>query len=44
MGQAVGQTNPAILDQVLRPRPIAIELTLVFEDWGRVQRIFEIPT
>jgi len=25
-------------------RPIAIEFTVVFEDWGRVQRLFEIPT
>jgi hypothetical protein len=25
-------------------RPLAIEFTVVFEDWGRVQRLFEIPT
>ena len=25
-------------------RPIAIEFTVVFEDWGRVIRLFEIPT
>lgn len=43
-GQVVGQAAPAVIDQTLRPRPLAIELTLVFEDWGRVQRIFEIPT
>lgn len=36
--------GPANVDELLRPRPLAIELTLVFEDWGRVQRIFEIPT
>ena len=29
---------------LLVTRPIAIELTVVFEDWGRVQRLFEIPT
>jgi hypothetical protein len=39
-----GPVGPANVDEVLRPRPLAIELTLVFEDWGRVQRIFEIPT
>jgi len=44
MGQATGPTSPAIVDVTLRPRPIAIELTVVFEDWGRIQRIFEIPT
>jgi len=43
-GLATGQTNPAIIDMTLRTRPLAIELTLVFEDWGKVQRIFEIPT
>jgi len=29
---------------LLVTRPIAIEFTVVFEDWGRVQRLFEIPT
>jgi hypothetical protein len=29
---------------MLLTRPLAIELTVVFEDWGRVQRVFEIPT
>jgi general secretion pathway protein J len=43
-GQVAGQVPPALVDPTLRPRPLAIEITLVFEDWGRVQRIFEIPT
>ena len=30
--------------RLLLTRPLAIEFTVVFEDWGRVQRIFEIPT
>jgi general secretion pathway protein J len=42
--QGTGQVAAAIIDPTLRPRPLAIELTVVFEDWGRVQRIFEIPT
>ena len=29
---------------LLVTRPLAIEFTVVFEDWGRVQRLFEIPT
>ena len=44
ISQGTSQVPPANVDEVLRPRPIAIELTLVFEDWGRIQRIFEIPT
>ena len=39
-----GPVNPSNIDQLLRTRPIAIELTIVLEDWGRVQRLFEIPT
>jgi general secretion pathway protein J len=39
-----GVVNPQQYDLMLLPRPIAIELTLVLEDWGRVQRVFEIPT
>ena len=38
-----GPVNPLQADLLL-PRPLAIELTVVLEDWGRVQRIFEIPT
>jgi general secretion pathway protein J len=39
-----GPVGPLNIDDVYLPRPLAIELTLVLEDWGRVQRIFEIPT
>ncbi len=31
-------------DEIYLTRPLAIEFTVEFEDWGRVQRIFEIPT
>jgi general secretion pathway protein J len=37
------QTSPANVDQLIA-RPLAIEFTVVFEDWGRIQRLFEIPT
>jgi general secretion pathway protein J len=39
-----GPVSAANIDEALLPRPLAIELTLVFEDWGRVQRVFEVPT
>jgi general secretion pathway protein J len=39
-----GPANPAQLDLILLTRPLAIEFTMVLEDWGRVQRLFEIPT
>jgi general secretion pathway protein J len=39
-----GAVNPQQYDLMLLPRPLAIEFTLVLEDWGRVQRVFEIPT
>lgn len=39
-----GQANPAMIDNTLLPRPMAIEFTLVLEDWGRVQRVFEVPS
>lgn len=39
-----GPVNPLQADQLLLPRPLAIEITVVLEDWGRVQRLFEIPT
>jgi general secretion pathway protein J len=38
-----GQVPANLVDQLLT-RPIAIEFTVVFEDWGRVQRLFEVPT
>jgi general secretion pathway protein J len=39
-----GPVSSLNVSQALGTRPLAIELTIVFEDWGRVQRIFEIPT
>lgn len=39
-----GPVGPLQIDEVYMPRPMAIEFTIVFEDWGRVQRLFEIPT
>jgi len=39
-----GPVNPANVDQLMRTRPLAIEFTVVLEDWGRIQRLFEIPT
>jgi general secretion pathway protein J len=43
-GTTTGPLTPAMIDIALLPRPLAIELTIELEDWGRVQRIFEIPT
>jgi general secretion pathway protein J len=40
---ASGQVAPNSVSLLLT-RPLAIEFTVVFEDWGRVQRLFEIPT
>ena len=39
-----GPMSPANVDLLLRTRPLAIEFTVVLDDWGRVQRLFEIPT
>jgi general secretion pathway protein J len=39
-----GPLNPAQTDMLLLTRPLAIEFTIVLDDWGRVQRLFEIPT
>jgi len=39
-----GPVNPTTIDVLMLPRPLAIEFTVVFKDWGRVQRLFEIPT
>jgi general secretion pathway protein J len=44
VSQASGQITPAQTDIALLTRPLLIEFTLVLEDWGRVQRLFEIPT
>jgi general secretion pathway protein J len=41
---ANGPIAPIDIDLLLLTRPLAIEFTVVFEDWGRVQRLFEIPT
>jgi general secretion pathway protein J len=41
---ASGTVNPSQADIILLTRPMAIEFTLVLEDWGRVQRLFEVPT
>lgn len=40
---ASGPVSSAMVSQMLLTRPLAIEFTVVFEDWGRVQRVFEIP-
>jgi general secretion pathway protein J len=37
------QLNPAQSQLTLPTRPLAIEFTVVLEDWGRVLRLFEIP-
>lgn len=39
-----GPVGPLNVDDLLRTRPIAIEFTVVLEDWGRIVRVFEIPT
>jgi general secretion pathway protein J len=39
-----GPVSPMNIDEVLLPRPLAIEFSVVLEDWGRVIRVFEIPT
>jgi general secretion pathway protein J len=40
---STGQVPPNSVSLILT-RPLAIEFTVVFEDWGRVVRLFEIPT
>ena len=42
-GATAAPATPATVDLLL-VRPLAIEFTVVLEDWGRVQRLFEIPT
>ena len=42
-GGATGQVPPNSVSLLLT-RPLAIEFTVVLEDWGRVTRLFEIPT
>lgn len=41
---ASGPLNPMNIDLLLRSRPLCIEITIEFEDWGRITRLFEIPT
>jgi len=41
---ATGAVGPLNIDDLYLTRPLAIELTVVFEDWGRIQRVFETPT
>ena len=40
---STGAVPPNMVSLILT-RPLAIEFTVVFEDWGRVVRLFEIPT
>ena len=40
---SAGQVPPNAVS-LSSTRPLAIEFTVVFEDWGRVVRLFEIPT
>jgi general secretion pathway protein J len=39
-----GPVGPLAVDLMLRTRPLAIEFVVVLEDWGRIVRVFEIPT
>jgi general secretion pathway protein J len=39
---AAGVGNAAIVDY--RLRPIAVEVTIDLEDWGKIRRVFEVPT
>jgi len=41
---ASGPVGPLNVDLLLLSRPLAIEFTVELEDWGRVVRLFEIPT
>ena len=36
-------TSPLAANPTLRMRPLAVEVTLELEDWGRIVRIIEIP-
>jgi general secretion pathway protein J len=35
---------PGAGDVTLRARPIAVEVTIDLDDWGKVKRVFEVPT
>jgi general secretion pathway protein J len=41
---ATGPVGPLNIDDLYLTRPLAIEFTVVFEDWGRIRRVFETPT
>jgi general secretion pathway protein J len=41
---ASGPVSPANYDIMYLTRPLAVEFTVVLEDWGRVVRLLEIPT
>ncbi len=40
----VGIVSPANAGLAVQTRPAAVEVTLDLEDWGRISRIFEVPT
>jgi general secretion pathway protein J len=44
MNTSTGPVGPQNVDLAYRTRPLAIEFTVVFEDWGRIVRVFEVPT
>jgi general secretion pathway protein J len=31
-------------NQALRSRPVAVEVTIELDDWGKIRRVFEVPT
>jgi general secretion pathway protein J len=39
-----GTIAPGIADETLRPRPVAIQITIDSPDWGIVSRMFEVST
>lgn len=39
-----GSNSPVVGNQLLRMRPLAIEVTIVLDDWGKIVRIIEVPT
>ena len=41
---ATGPVGPLNFDDLYLTRPLAVEFTVEFEDWGRIQRVFETPT
>ena len=41
---ASGPVSPANYDIMYLTRPLAVEFTVVLEDWGRIVRLLEVPT